>query len=108
MSSQQKRMVRRDKKMSMKSKKIKREQKKWDNEDQILETHIPYNWDSTKSPHILINKWYHRLSNNCIILSKPRETGPSNKRQIFYDINSIGENIQYSRKKNILICIWRI
>ena len=98
--SQHKRMVRRDKKMSMKNKKLKKEEKKWSNEDQILLTHIPYNCDSTKSPHILINKWYHRLSDNCIVLSKPREINSSKNRQIYYDIDFIGKNVKYV-KKNI-------
>ena len=100
--SQHKRMVRHDKKMSMKKKKLKREEKKWFSEDQILLTHIPYNCDSTKSPHILINKWYHRLSDNCIVLSKPREIGSSTNRQIYYDIDVIGKNIKYVKKKNYL------
>ena len=92
-------MVRRDKKMSMKNKKTKRDEKKWLKEDQILLTHIPYNCDSTKSPHILLNKWYHRLSDNCIVLSKPREIGSSKNRQIYYDIDFVGKNVKYVKKR---------
>ena len=44
-------------------------------EDQILESYIPYDGDATKSPHILINKWYYRLRENCIILKNPQEDG---------------------------------
>ena len=46
-------------------KKFKKERKKeskyWAKEDEILLTHIPYKGDSTKSPHILINKWFHQF-----------------------------------------------
>ena len=76
--------------------------KKRDHEDQILETHIPYNWDLTKSPHILINKWYHRLRDNCVVLKNPRESGSSNERKIFYDVDSIGKNINYNTNKNYM------
>ena len=58
----------RDKKRSIKKKEIKRENMYWDKEDEILLSHIQYNFDSTKSLHILINKWYHRLQDNSIVL----------------------------------------
>ena len=48
--------------------KIRKEKNYWDKEDEILESHIPYGSDGTKSPHILINKWFHRLRGNCIAL----------------------------------------
>ena len=103
LSSSKSRQIHRDKKMSVKNKKIKQERKKWDNKDQILETHNPYNWDSTKSLHILINQWYHRLRDNCVVLKIPRESGSSNERKIFYDVDLIGKNINYNTNKNNMI-----
>ena len=74
-SQKKKRIDKRDKKRSMNYKKMKRENKHFDQEEQIIESHIPYNYASTKSPHILINKWIYRLQKNCIVLKNPSEQG---------------------------------
>ena len=74
----------------------------WDKEDEILESHIPYGGDATKSPHILINKWFHRLHANCIILKKPCEEGNLKDRQIHYEIEYIGPNVVYKANRNYL------
>ena len=59
--SRRKRYSERDRSRSIENKRNKKESKYWAKEDEILLTHTPYNGDSTKSPHILINKWFHRL-----------------------------------------------
>ena len=102
-SSQKKRLHKRDKKMSANSRKNKKMLTYWEKEDKILASHIPYNSMSTRSPHILINKWFHRLSDNCIVLKKPREVGQCAKdRKIYYDIDRIGKNVQVSNKGKYL------
>ena len=58
-SSSQKRVHRRDKKISEKNRREKKGKRFWDKEDRILDSHIGYNGISNRSPHILINKWYH-------------------------------------------------
>ena len=58
-SSSQKRVHHRDKKISEKNRREKKRKRFWDKEDRILDSHIPYNGISNRSPHILINKWYH-------------------------------------------------
>ena len=88
--------------MSMNAKKIRKEKQLWNREDQILETHILYKWDSTKSPHFLVRKWFHRLQANCIILKNPKEFGTSNHRKIFYGIDYVGKNIRYSNVNNYM------
>ena len=54
-----KRINERDKCRSIEHKRMKKEKKYWTKEDNLLLTHIPYNGESTNSPHILINKWFH-------------------------------------------------
>ena len=78
------------------------ENKKLDNEDQILETHMPYNWNSKKTPHILINEWYHQLRDNCVLLKNPRESASSNGRKIIFDVDLIGKNFNYFTNKNYM------
>ena len=74
---------------------MKKETKYWVREDELLLTHIPYSGDSTKSPHILINKWFHRLKKNCIVLKNPRENNDKSNCKVFYDVDFIGENVKY-------------
>ena len=74
---------------------MKEEKKDWTKEDDLLLTHITYNGETTKSPYILINKWFHRLKKNCTILKSPRENGKKKNRKIFYDVDFIGENVKY-------------
>ena len=101
-NSRLKRNGQRDRRRSVNFKRKKKETKYWAKEDELLLTHIPYGGESTKSPHILINKWFHRLKKNCIVLKNPRENDDRKNRKIFYDIDFIGENIQYvSTKKYI-------
>ena len=93
-NSRIKRYNERDRRRSIEYKKIKKENKYWAKEDEILRTHIPYNGDGTKSPHILINKWFHRLKKNCIVLKDPREEGDRKNCKIFYEIDFVGENVK--------------
>ena len=98
-SPPKKRINKRDKKLSIDAKKHKKVMKYWAKEDKILETHIPYNNMSTRSPLVHINKWFHRISDNCIVLKNPREIGQSAKeRKIYYDVDSVGKNIEVSKK----------
>ena len=39
-------------------------------------------------------------SKNCIVLKNPSETGRLKDRKIFYEIDSIGENIRYTNRGN--------
>ena len=48
-----------DKRMSVKHKKMTKEKKHFCQHDDILENNIPYGFDATKSPHIVLYKWYH-------------------------------------------------
>ena len=57
--SRTKRINERDKRRSIEYKKRKKEKKYCTKEDDILLTLIPYDGVSTRSPHILINKWFH-------------------------------------------------
>ena len=82
----------------MNYKKVERENKHFDQKGKIMESHIPYNCASTKSPHILITKWFYRLQKNCIVLKNPSETGRLKDRKIFYEVDSIGENIRYTNR----------
>ena len=68
-------MNKRDKLRSIEHKRMKKENNYWTKEDDLLLTHIPYNGVTTKSPHILINKWFNRIKKNCFILKSPRENG---------------------------------
>ena len=97
-----KRNIDRDRRRSMLYKRTRKEKKHWEIEDDILASHIPYDGDSKKSPHILINKWFYRLHENCIILRKPEEEGSLKDRQIHYEMSYIGRNIMYKTKKNYL------
>ena len=81
--SRLKRNGQRDRRRSVKLKQMKKETKYWVREDELLLTHIPYSGDSTKSPHILINKWFHHLKKNCIILKNPRENNDKSNCKIF-------------------------
>ena len=97
-----KRNIDRDRRRSMQCKRTKKEKKYWAREDEILASHIPYDGDATKSPHILINRWFYRWRENCIILKCPQEEGNLKDRQIHYEISYIGHNIIYKTKKNYL------
>ena len=100
--SRLKRNGRRDRRRSVKHKRMKKETKYWVREDELLLTHIPYGGDTTKTPHILINKWFHRLKKNCIVLKNPRENNDKSNRKIFYDIDFIGENVKYVSTKKFI------
>lgn len=93
---------RRDKKMSMKKKKRKREDQSWEKDDQMLNVHIPYGAETMKSPHIHVNKSFHRIKDNCIILHSPTEKGNGTGRKICYEHVEYGKNIQYSSKKKYI------
>ena len=54
--------------------------------DKILETNIPYGFNATMSPHIVLHKWYHRFKDNCILLKLNGESFDGKNRQIFYHI----------------------
>ena len=84
------------------TKKSKKKKKYFKREDHILDTHIPYNGDATKSPHILIQKWFHRLRENCIVLKMPQEEGKLKNRLIHYEIDYIGRNVMYKTKNKYL------
>ena len=77
---------------------MKCENKLFDQEEQIMESHIPYNCTSTKLSHILINKWFYMLQKNCIALTNPSEIGRLKDRKIFYEVDSIDENIRYTNR----------
>ena len=102
MKSAMKRNLVRDRRKSVRTKKIRKEKHHCERESEILESHIPYGSDATKSPHILINKWFHRLRDNSIILKKTCEEGNLKDRQIQYEIEYIGPNIIYKAKRNYL------
>ena len=55
-----------------------------------------------KTPRILINRWYHQLRDNCVLLKNPRESASSNGRKIFYDVDLIGKNFNYFINKNYM------
>lgn len=101
-SSSQKRVHHRDKKISEKNRLEKKGKRFWDKEDAILNNHIPYNGLSNRSPHILINKWYHRLRDNCIILKSPKEIGDNKFRKIFYEIDEVGKNVKFSKRSKYM------
>ena len=101
-NSRLKRNGQRDRRRSVHIKRTKKETKYWAKEDELLLTHIPYGSESTKSPHILINKWFHRLKKNCIVLKNPRENDNQRNRKIFYDVDFIGENVKYISSKKYI------
>ena len=74
----------------------------------MLNAHIPYGPDTTKSPHIHINKSFHCIQNNCIILHSPVEKGNGAGRKIHYEHVEFGKKVQYLAKKNTSTCIQKI
>ena len=98
-NSRIKRCNERDRQRSIEYEKMKKEDKYWEKEDKILFTHIPYNDDVTKSPHILINKWFHRLKNmHC----SQRSTGGERKEKSENILRNrfCWCNIKYTLKRN--------
>ena len=83
-----------DKRWSVRRKEKMKAKKYFKNHDDILDTHIPYGPVANKSPHIIINHWYHRLKDNCILLRLKGENDDKKNRKIFYDIEEIGRNVQ--------------
>ena len=55
-----------------------KEEKYWENEDQILNSSIPYRISANISSHILINLWFHHLEHITIILKIPKKLGKEN------------------------------
>ena len=86
--------------MSVKCKKLMKERKYFSQHDDILESNIPYGLDATKSPHIVLYKWYHQIKNNCILLKLNNEFGDGKNRKIFYNIMEIGSNVKLVKKQN--------
>ena len=70
----------------MKKKKAMKEKKYFKQHDEILETNIPYGFDATKSPHVVLHKWYHRFKDNCILLKLNGESFEGKNWQKFYHI----------------------
>ena len=72
-----------DKRRSVKCKKMMKERKYFRQHDDILESNIPYGFDATKSPHIVLYKWYHQIKHNCILLKFKEECGNAKKIRKF-------------------------
>ena len=67
-NSQSMRQWKYDKRWSVRRKEKMKAKKYFKNHDDILDTHIPYGPVANKSPHIIVNHWYHRLKDNFILL----------------------------------------
>ena len=98
-SNQSMRQWKHDKRRSVRRKELMKARKYFNNHDDILETHIPYGPITNKSPHIMVNHWFHRLKKNCILLRLKDENNDKKNRKIFYVIEEIGENVKLTRKK---------
>ena len=82
----------------MKKKKSMKEQKYFRQHDKILEINIPYGFNATNSPHVVLHKWYHIFKDNCILLKLNGESFEGKNRQIFYKIQKIGDNVKFTKK----------
>ena len=97
-----------DKRMSVKHKKMMKERKYFRQHDDILESNILYSFDATKSPHIVLFKWYHQIKNNCILLQLKEECEEGKNRKIFYGIMEIGNNVKLVKKQIFVTIPWRV
>ena len=91
-----------DKRISMKKKKLLKEKKFFQQHDDVMNTHIPYGIEANASPHIVVNQWFHRIKNNSIVLKLVSEDHTSKHRKIFYQIDSIGDNVKLVKKKSFI------
>ena len=98
-SKQSMRQWKYDKRMSVRRKETIKARKYFKNHDDILNTHIPYGPMANKSPHIMVNHWFHRIKDNCILLRIKGENNNKKNRKIFYEIEKIGANVKLLRKK---------
>ena len=79
-----------------------KEKKYFDKHDEIVNTHIPHGFEANASPHIVVNRWFHRIEKKCILLKLTEEEKYSKEQKIFYKVNEIGENIKLNIKKNFI------
>ena len=91
-----------DKRISMKKKRLLKEKKYFKQHDDVMNTNIPHGNEANASPHIVVNQWFHRIRNNSIILKLSHEDRTSNHRKIFYEIDSVGENVRFVAKKTFM------
>ena len=76
-----------------------KEEKYFKKHDEIINSNIPYGVDANLSPHIFINQWFHRIEKNSVVLRIIEEIQVDNQRKIFYEIDTVGENVKINRKK---------
>ena len=72
--------------------------------DTVLNDNLPKeNHGSRKSPHLLVTGSFDMIKDNCIILHKPQvSNGSSQKRKIWYKIDTVGKCLCFKRRKNYL------
>ena len=77
-----------------------KEEKYFKQHDDIINSNIPYGVDANSSPHIFINQWFHRIEKNSVVLRMSEEVQLNNQRKIFYEIDTVGENVRMNSKRN--------
>ena len=90
----------RDKQHSSKCKKEIKHDKFFKIHDSILESHIPYGLMTNKSPRIIINKWYHRFKDNCILLSLKNEIDDKKIKKYFMNWKNMAKMSELGVNKN--------
>ena len=72
--------------------------------DTVLNDNLPKeNHRSRKPPHLLVTRSFDMRKDNCIILDKPQgSNGSSQKRKIWYEIDTVGKCLRFKRRKNYL------
>ena len=94
-------LVRKDKRRKQTRKGIKKEKDYVTDYNNILLEKLEKKNYTAKSPHLLINrKWFRQIKENTIMLKNPREIGAGKERNVHYDVDEIGDNVNYVQKEN--------
>ena len=67
----------------MRKKEILKEKKYFEKHNKIVNSHIPYGFEVNASLHIVVNRWFHRIERNYIMLKLNKEEKYSKERKIF-------------------------
>lgn len=96
-----KRKRKRDQK-NIRNKKLYEKEKRYEEDyEDLMNTNLIKEFYTTKSPHLLISrKWFQRIKLSSIMLNEAHETTDGKNRVIYYEVESFGKKVIYTRKGN--------
>ena len=77
-------------KKSEKEKKMEKERYQELKYENFMNNYLPIDVRNSNSPHLIINRQFYQIEQNCIVLKCAKTLGENNQREISYEIEIIG------------------